>query len=140
MTFPKTRKETLEEFLSTLIQRGYGARGRTARPEERIMSRDGPPSFDDHCAYIRAKERRRRIEAYQMTAEPILKKMVDLRSMFTTYTMTVPRGKALSLSEATISPVEINPEFPPEVQQLYSAYEKTLKELQAMYLGEVKYP
>lgn len=99
-----------------------------------------PSNHEADEARRQAMERRRRIEAYHMAAEPIIKKMVELRGMFTTYTMTVPRGRSLSLQEAKVSPAEIKSEFPPDVQQLYSAYEKTLEQLQAMYLGEVKCP
>lgn len=103
------------------------------------MTRAGPPSFEEHCAYIRAKERRLRVEAYQMAAEPIIKEMVILRSLFTNYTMTVPRGKTPLLG-ARIHPIEIKPEFSTEAQRLYSAYEKTLEQLQAMFLTEQPYP
>ncbi len=37
MSFPKTRKETLEEFISTLIQRGYVERKTSAEVASEIM-------------------------------------------------------------------------------------------------------
>lgn len=97
-------------------------------------------NLDEHETRRLVVERRRRIEAYQMAAEPIIKGMVNLRSMFTNYTITFPRYTTVALSDVVISNAEMKTELPPNAQRLYSAYEKALEQLQAMYLGEVPYP